>query len=71
MEQATQTEQSRQAMAAIIAAKTSANYTGFERTVPLETLILGNSITKVKCMFPKRKAAVSLDGVIRNDFPIT
>ncbi len=50
-----QTEQSGQAMAAIIAAltvqKASANYTGFERMVPLETWLLESTISRAKCTF--------------------
>ncbi len=52
-----QTEQSVQAISAIIAALAaqiaSANRMEIERKVPLETLILGNSIAKAKCTFPK------------------
>ncbi len=70
MEQATQAEQDGQAMVAIIAAfavkKTSADYTGIERTVPLEI-----SVIKAKFTSPKLKVAVSLGGIMKSIFPIT
>ncbi len=56
-------------IAALVARKTSANYMGFGRTVPLETLILETSVTKAKCTFPKQKAAVSLSSIIRSVTP--
>ncbi len=60
-----QAEQDRQTMAAIIGAfamkKMSADYTGIERTVPLE---------QAKFTSPKLKVAVNLGSIMKNIFPI-